>query len=453
MDFTQRTRGLGFPLAGYLKVGDPIAFGMQVSLCILGIVLTLILFGIGMRLHDSENAQSIESLEAMFRESRGSSSSSDGNSTVIPEAEESPPPQANERSKATLLIKLPSTNNPRSSSEAFSIKESYLYLHQEFGECNIFFDHIAKRVSDDPGTKSLLVGALAGGPIPLVEILRNRLFFRVEGTVDGNKEPSLALEAFGESAEAAKRLVQLARVEYLHLVARDDASGFHPKLVGLAERLKKANDERSNLENDLVAFTKLNKTTSSKYKANEIQVLLESCRDDKREIADNLRKITAAFSKNSNEVIKLADLKALIEFPEIRLLHENWLQLEASTKKYTLEGKASVVSAHQKTAREIRVKLEKEIHVAIAKMKKRLQGLLEQEIALNEQLLETQHDFAELSLKYPQANKLLAARRSVVALEKELNNNSMTWRNARNQLVIGNLSKAIPPSQLQNISP
>ncbi|MBG28705.1 MAG: hypothetical protein CMI31_01715 [Opitutae bacterium] len=426
---------------------------MQTSLCILGIALTLILFGIGMVRQDSENTQSIESIEAMLRESRGSPTSFGNNSTVVAEVEESPAPQAKEKVKVTLMIELPTTNNPRSSSESFSIKESYLYLHQEFGECDIFFEHIVKKISGDQDTKTLLAGSLANGPISLAEILRNRLFFRVEGTVDGNKEPLLALEAFGESVVAAKRLVQIAQIEYLRLIARDDASGFHPKLVELAERLKKAVDERNDLENDLVAFTKLNKTPSSKQKADEIKILLENCRDDKSSIADNLRKIATAFSNNSNDIMKLADLKALIEFPKIRMLRENWFQLEESTKKYRLEGKASVVSAHQKTAQEIRVKLKKEIHVAIATMKKRLQELLEQEITLNEQLLETQHDFAELSLKYPKANQLLAARRSVVALEKELKSNSTTWRNARNQLVIGDLSKDIPPSQLQNISP
>ena len=281
---------MGFPLAGYRKVGDAISLGMQVSLCILGIVLTLILFGIGMRLQDSDNTQSIESIEAMFRESRDSSTSSDGNSTVIPEAKESPAPQANERSKATLLIELPSTNNPRSSSEAFSIKESYLYLHQEFGECKIFFDHIAIRISDDQDTNSLLAGSLDGGPIPLAEILRNRLFFRVEGAVNGKKNPVLALEAFGETVEAANRLSHLAQTEYLRLIAREESSAFHPKLVRLAEKLKKANKERGALENNLAAFTKLNKAPSSKHKAGEINILLKNCINDKSEQADNLRK-------------------------------------------------------------------------------------------------------------------------------------------------------------------
>ena len=168
---------------------------------------------------------------------------------------------------------------------------------------------------------------------------------------------------------------------------------------------------------------------------------------------EKLREITHAFSANLNNVEALADLKGLREFREIRLLRENLLQLEASTKKYQLEGNAAAVAAHQKTAQNIRAQLEKEIRLTIGKQKKRLQDLLDQEIALSEQLAETQNDFAELSLKYPKANRLLSARRSTVALEKQLKNASMTWSHARKYLVIGDLSKSIPPLQLQPITP
>ena len=429
---------------------------MQAFLCILVIVLSLILFGIGMVRNDSEKDQSMESIEAMFRENRGADPAVGDNSTVIREVTEelpAPPPPANERAKATLLVELPPTNHPRSSSESFSLKESYLSLHQEFIKCNIFFDHLSEKISGDLKTSALLAGSLANGPIPLVDILRNRLFFRLEGTADGDRKPVLVLEALGESIDAAEQLAQLAQVEYLRFITHDETAAFHPKLMGLAGKLKEANEEKYALENDLEAFSQLSKAPSRKHKGDEIRMLLEACRGDKGRQVEKLREITHAFSANLNNVEALADLKGLREFREIRLLRENLLQLEASTKKYQLEGKTAAVAAHQKTAQNIRAQLEKEIRLTIEKQKKRLQDLLDQEIALSEQLAETQNDFAELSLKYPKANRLLSVRRSTVALEKQLKNASMTWSHARKYLVIGDLSKSIPPLQLQPIAP
>ena len=188
---------------------------MQAPLCIILIVFSVALFWIGMVRSNSEVETSIKSIESMFRDQGAGHSSTDENQADSGESAATPAkhPHAKERARSTLLIELPTTQRVRSLSESYSLKQSYLSLHQEFTACESFLDQMANRIRNDDELHSLLAGSLAHGPIPLDEILLQRLTFSLEGT-GGRETPVLVLTALGETQKAAEQLAALAQVLY-----------------------------------------------------------------------------------------------------------------------------------------------------------------------------------------------------------------------------------------------
>ncbi|MFP6900999.1 MAG: hypothetical protein VCA36_08645, partial [Opitutales bacterium] len=170
-----------------------------------------------------------------------------------------PVPVAHERAQATLLIKLPASKYPRSKSESFSLKESYLGLHKEFISCERFFEHMSVRIRNNFTLGTLLAGSFEDGLITHSEILRNRLFFRLETDGESKSGPVLVLDAMGETSEAAMQLVELAQREYLRFVEMEEAASNHPRLVRQAAKLEVLREESRSLENDLAAYRQLNK--------------------------------------------------------------------------------------------------------------------------------------------------------------------------------------------------
>lgn len=430
---------------------------MQTPLCILIIALSLILFGIGMFRDGSKDQQSIDDIESMLRAQGGdAASAASANAT----AEADPPkvqieklPLANEKATASLLIELPPAKYPRSKLESLTIKESYLSLHKEFITGRGFFEHLAAHIRKNLETRTFLAGSLVDGPIPVIEILRNRLFFHLEGNSNESKPPSLVLEAMGETSAAAEKLADLAQAEYLRYVKMSEGVAFHPRLVQLAAKLKQAGEENRSLENDLAAYRQIHKTPPAQNKEKEIETLLAACRSEKSRYMGLLGEISEAFASNLQDVEDLADLRGLGEFENIHLLRENIRQLEKSTAKYRANGNMEAVSEHKKTAQDMQEKLFNEINLAITELKNRLQSLLDREIALSEQMAALQNDFAELAMQYPKADLLYASRRSIANLEDQLKRHTLIWEQARKNLVVGYLSKSIPSLQLQILAP
>ena len=428
---------------------------MQTVLCILIILLSVALFWIGMDHSNHADGESIGKVEAMFRkQGEGDSTASDNQTAPSDAPADQPvrPTQANDRARATLFIALPASNHPRSRAEAFSLKESYLSLHQEFIFCDQFLEHLSRQLRFHSEDSDLLAGSFADGPIPLLEILRNRLFFSLEGTKEGNRAPVLVMETLGETPQAAERLAELVQREYLSFIAKDETAT-HPKLARLGDKLNEAREERRSWENDLAAFRRLNKEPAKKDQQAGLQAQLTTCRADKSKQVAHLREITQAFASSPEDIGALVDLEGLAGFKQPRLLRENLRQLESSTRKYEVEGNRVAVAAHEKTAQAIRSQLQSEMHLAIAVLKDRLQRLLDLEMQLSESLVAAENDFAELTLKYPKAQKLEAARRSAATIEAQLKLASSTWTHARKLLRVGSLSKAMPSLYIQPLAP
>ncbi len=429
---------------------------MQTVLCILIIILSVVLFWIGMLRSNHADSEPFGKVEAMFRKQGEGDFSANGNQTAPSDAPADlpiRPTQANDRARATLFIALPATNHPRSRAEAFSLKESYLSLHQEFIFCDQFLDHLARQLRFNSEDNSLLAGSFEDGPIPLVEILRNRLFCSLEGAKEGNRAPILVVETLGETPQAAERLAELVQREYLSFIAKDETMATHPKLARLGDKLNEAREERRSWENDLAAFRRLNKEPAKKDQQAGIQARLTACRADKSKQVAHLREITQAFASSPEDIGTLVDLEGLAGFKQPRLLRENLRQLESSMRKYEAEGNRVAVAAHEKTAQSIRIQLQSEIHLAVAVLKDRFQRLLDLEMQLSENLVAAKNDFTELALKYPKAQQLEASRRSAATLESKLKLASSTWVQARKLLMIKGLSESLPPLRLQPLSP
>ena len=399
----------------------------------------------------------IETFEAIIREERTNSptvSSNQPASGDVPTKEPlAQPPQANERALATLFIELPATNQPRSRVEAFSLKESYLSLHQEFISCDHFLGYLSEPLHDHSEISELLAGSFADGPIPLFEILRNRLFFRLEKTSGGSRSPILVVEALGETTQAAKRLAELVQSEYLRFISKGEALTAHPKLARFLTKFNETQRELRSLENDLEAFRRLNKEPAQKDNQAELQARLRSCQTDKRRQVAHLREIIQAFAANPEDIGALVDLGGFAEFEQLRLQRDNLRKLESSTRKYRIQGNQAAVAVHEKAVQSMRKGLQTGVHLTIAVLKERLQRLLDREMALSESLAAGQNDFTELAQKYPKLQQLQATRRSAAKFEAELKHVSSTWNRARKLLRVGSLSKPLPPLYVQPLVP
>ena len=338
--------------------------------------------------------------------------------------------QANELARSWLSIELPVARNARSRLAAQSLQESYLALHKELISSKLFLKHLVTRAQNDNKINSLVSSSLADGPLPLVEILMQRLDFRLEKT-EGRGIPALLLEGSAETLEEAKTLVQLTQAEYFRFLASNKKQ--HPKILWLASKLKEAQQTSDDCESDLAAYQRLNKQSILNNPEGELLSQLASCRTEKRRLAEDLREITRAYAANPGDIETLASLGSLARFDTIGLMNEKLSQLEKLARKYKQENNPRNLPKIQKvesTIKMLSAQVPIEVNRAISNLKGKLHNVLEQELKLTERLVGSQKKLAELAMNYPQAAKLQIARQSVANLELQMKQLVSKWEQA-----------------------
>ena len=428
---------------------------MQPALCILIIVLTLGLFWFGMNRTNSDREYSIKKVADALENQEASNARRPPPPTVEKDRNPNPSelvPTVSQRARAALLIQLPPTQRPRSNSESFSLKETYLGLHKEFITSDRFHDYMILQIRNNFDLGSILAGSFKDGPITHSEILRNRLLFSLETNGENGAGPVLVLEAIGETSEAAMELVGLAQREYLRFVRTGDTPSGHPRLSKQASRLGVLQEENQSLENDLTAYQQLNKRPAQKNQEDELEQQLAYCKEKKTGLANQLKAISRAFAANPETIVPLAQLEGFAASKSIGQLGEQLGQLERLTVEYrsgSQAGRAEKIQKLEETSKNIRTRLREEMNRSIALLKNQFETLLNREIALTEELVRVQNDFVNLAREYPKAPLLRASRRALVDFKQQHKQSASNWSQACKYLIAGELSKSVPPLRLQ----